>query len=259
MPKSIPKTELDARLTQLRKRLDERAPDWQAAIVTRKLSLYYLTGTLPDGLLWLPRDGGATLFVRRGYHRAVEESAFADIRPMRSFRDVVESLGTWPKTVAAEKDGLTLSYMELLNKYFQFDRIDDLSPHLWAVRAVKSEFEMERIEHAGAIHAEVLEQVVPALLREGMTEAELAAEILAAFLSRGSLGHIRVNQFESDILLGYVCFGESALRSNAFKRSRRRDGYPRVAPSDGQPESSTGEGRPCFRRRGVQFRRLSHG
>ncbi len=253
MFQSTPKSELDHRMTRLRRRLDEREPGWRAAIVTRKPSLFYLTGAVPDGMLYLPRETDATLFVRRGYSRAMEESAFSRIRPMRSFRDAAERIGSRPQEVLVEKDGLTLSLLELLNKHFHFERIDDIAPHLSAVRAVKSRYEIERVRRAGAIQAEILERIVPTLLREGMTEAELAAEILAAFLKRGSLGLIRVNQPEMELLLGCVCFGDSSLLSNGFSGPDGLLGMHTTLQSMGSPGRRLAKGDIVFVDAGCNF------
>lgn len=238
---------------RLRERLDRSSPGWKAAVVTRRMSLYYLTGTLPDGMLWIPRERKETLFVRRGYSRAVTESAVEDIRPMRSFRDAAEAIGTWPKEVLAEKEGLTLAHFELLNKVFRFERLDGLTPHLAAVRMLKSAYEMERIERAGAINAEVLEQAVPPMLREGMTEAELASKILTAFLHRGSLGLSRTNPADTDLLLGFVCFGENALCSNGSMSPDGVVGIHASLQSMGSPRRRLARGDVVFVDAGCNF------
>ena len=50
-------------------------------------------------------------------------------------------------------------------------------PQIAWVRAVKSPYELAIMERAGAIHRRILEDEGPALLREGMTEAEFACEL----------------------------------------------------------------------------------
>ena len=52
----VPRSELDARMSRLRQRLDAAVPEWRAALVMGKVNLYYLTGTMPSGALVIPRD-----------------------------------------------------------------------------------------------------------------------------------------------------------------------------------------------------------
>ena len=44
-------------------------------------------GTMQDGMLMIPRGREAILWVRRSHEKALDESLFADIRPMESYRD----------------------------------------------------------------------------------------------------------------------------------------------------------------------------
>ncbi len=84
MQMKVPLTELDNRLERFRLLMDDRHPDWEIVIIFSKLNLYYFTGTMQDGMLLIPRNGEACLWVRRSYERAVDESCFLHIRQMRS-------------------------------------------------------------------------------------------------------------------------------------------------------------------------------
>lgn len=60
----VPKSELDARLSALRAALTARDPAWEMVLINNKISLYYLTGTMQDGVLVItPTE--ATFWVRR--------------------------------------------------------------------------------------------------------------------------------------------------------------------------------------------------
>ena len=84
----VPSSELTSRMNRFRNLMDSQNPEWKMAVVFSKINLYYFTGTMPEGMLLISRDAGATLWVRRSYERSVHESLFSDIRPMESFRDV---------------------------------------------------------------------------------------------------------------------------------------------------------------------------
>jgi len=212
----VPRSELDARMSRLRQRLDAAVPEWRAALVMGKVNLYYLTGTMPSGALVIPREAPAVLWVRRSFERSRAESAFPDIRPMRSFRDLAAAWPDRPKTILLEKEVVSLAHLERLNKYLEYAEFAGLDPHLAVVRAEKSPWELALMTQAGRIHRHVLEDVVPGLLREGMSEVELGAETLRAMLLEGHHGVARVAMFDTELFLGHVGFGESSIRPNPF-------------------------------------------
>ena len=82
---SVPAAELNTRLDRLRCAMTEKDPAWSMLLLDNTLDMYYFTGTMQDGALVVTPDQ-ATLFVRRSFDVAKDESAFADIRPMGSFR-----------------------------------------------------------------------------------------------------------------------------------------------------------------------------
>ena len=94
--KKVPAEELNSRMLRFRRIMDERHPEWRLAIFVTKVNMYYFTGTMQDGFLAIPRDGEAVLWVRRSYERALDESLFPCIRPMQSYKDAVQAMGTFP-------------------------------------------------------------------------------------------------------------------------------------------------------------------
>ena len=46
------------------------------AVIFGNINLYYLTGTMQDSMLFIPRDDEAVLWVRKSYERAKAESDF---------------------------------------------------------------------------------------------------------------------------------------------------------------------------------------
>jgi len=67
-------------MKRFRVQMDTIHPDWEIATVFGKVNLYYFCGTIQDGMLLIPRDGEACLWVKRSYERAMDESLFPQIK-----------------------------------------------------------------------------------------------------------------------------------------------------------------------------------
>lgn len=210
----VPKQELNTRLTALRRALDARDPAWEMALINHKISLYYLTGTMQDGVL-VVTPSTATFWVRRSFARAQEESFFDDIRPMKSFR-VLEGSYSVPSAAYVECKTASLEWLGMVRKYLPFPEYKNLTPLLADLRAHKSAYELDCMRRAGAIHAEVLERVTPTLIHDGISEAVLYADIYRAFLARGAMGISRFNQLAGEDVAGLCAFSENGLRTTAF-------------------------------------------
>ena len=81
MTTQVPLSELTNRMISFRARMDAENPHWELAAFFGRVNQYYLTGTMPDGLLLVPRDADAVFCVRRSYERARSESPFPTSGP----------------------------------------------------------------------------------------------------------------------------------------------------------------------------------
>ena len=152
----VPLTELTDRLKRFRARMDRVQPGWELAAIVGKVPLYYFTGTMPDGLLFIPQDGDAVFWVRKSYERAVDESLFPDIRKMRSYRDIATGMNPLTSTVYLETDLVSISQLRLMQKYLPFTDVRPVDEEVSAVRAVKSRYELSLMAHAGKILISVI-------------------------------------------------------------------------------------------------------
>ena len=85
----------------------------------------------------------------------------------------------------------------------------DCSGLLRGLRAVKSPWELDRIREAAAMLAGVAERVA-SVLREGMTEIELAADVEWWLRRQGHQGILRMRAFNGEIHYGTVMAGPTA-------------------------------------------------
>lgn len=216
MAKRVPLAELGTRMERFRAVMDEKAPDWELALVISKINQYYFTGTMQEGLLFIPRNDDAVYFVRRSYERAVDESVFPALRQMETYRDAAAAIGKLPGTVHIEAEVVPLAMCERLKKYFGFNDFKPVDPAISRVRSVKSRYELDLMIKAGDIHTRVLEERVPLLFRKGMTEGELTTYIFRVLVEEGHQGLARFSMFDTEILLGHIAFGESSLYPTYF-------------------------------------------
>jgi Xaa-Pro aminopeptidase len=216
MIKKIPLIELKNRMMHFRKQMDISNPEWETAVIFSKINLYYFTGTMQDGMLIIPRGEEATFWVRRSYERAIDESLFPSIAPMNSFRDATKGAGSFSDTVYLETEVVPLALYQRFQKYFPFKTVKSVDSQVCAVRAVKSEYELSLTKAAGRIHQHVLEDLVPGMLREGMSEADLSTEIFSTLIEEGHHGVSRFGMFDTEMILGNVCFGESSIYPTYF-------------------------------------------
>jgi Xaa-Pro dipeptidase len=111
--------------------------------------------------------------------------------------DALRSAFGRPRSLAIEKDHITVRGAELLTELVAPREVLDASPSLSKLRALKSDDEVGKIEQAAQIVDRALAQLAE-LLRPGITEVELALELDRAARRLGSQG----NPFETIVLAG---------------------------------------------------------
>ena len=227
--KNVPGDELSARLARFTANLDSAYDKWELCAITGYVSLFYFTGTVCDGLLLIRRGNGASLWVRKSYERALLESEFPDIRPMTSFRDISSGIGNLPNTLYLDTACATLEWYGMLSKYLQFEQVLPVDKVILKTRAVKSEYELERMRLAGSVVDRLLRNDFPSLLRDGISEAELGADLLSLYMKNGYQGINRFSMRSGEMLLGHVSFGDSSLYPSVFDGASGVAGlYPAV-------------------------------
>ncbi|WP_026055067.1 M24 family metallopeptidase [Anaerophaga thermohalophila] len=253
MQDQIPLSELNHRLFRFKEIMNEQNPDWEMAVIFSKINLLYFTGSMPDGMLIVRRDDSSTLWVRRSYERTIEESVFPDIRPMESYRDAAGVYQNLPKAVYLETEFVPLAFYRRFQKYFPFEEYRPLDFQLAKTRAVKSNLEISYMEQAGAVHQRVLEEKVPEILREGMSEADLAGELYQVMVKEGHQGTARFAGIDTEIVVAQLGFGESSLYPTNFDGPGGNRGLNAAVPGLGSRERKLRKGDLVFVDMGVGF------
>ncbi|MBC7118848.1 MAG: aminopeptidase P family protein [Methanobacteriaceae archaeon] len=226
----IPYHEFANRMKHFKEKLNETDPQWEIAVIFTKINQYYFTGTMQDGILVIPADDDPTFWVRRSYERALEESKFKDIRHMSSFRDISQTFEKIPDTVYLETESLPLALYKRFTKYFPIKEYKKADAIIGMLRAIKSKYELRIMGKSGKIHQHILEEIVPELLYEGMSEAELGAELFKIMIDEGYHGITRFGMFDTEMLLGHIGFGDTPLYPSYFNGASGNRGLSPAAP-----------------------------
>lgn len=216
----LPATELDIRHERLRRLLRRHAPRAEGLLVFSRVNLYHLAGTMANGLLWLPIEGEPALFLRRGMERARLESPIRTMLPFRSYSDLpalAEEAGQpLPKTLAVEMNGLSWSLGQMLQAKLGGREFLSGDQALIQCRAVKTEWELNKMILAGQRHHHGLHDMLPGLIRPGVSEREVSHLAWKVFFELGHSGLMRMQNFGEEIFLGHVSAGESANYPSTF-------------------------------------------
>lgn len=217
---TVPLRELENRWNRCRVLLKNCIPRAEGIIVFSRVNIYYLSGTFGNGIFWLPVDGKPVLLCRRGQERAEIESPVENILPFRSYKEieaVLHSAGSpLPATVAVEMNGLSWA---LANSFTSALAAHEFLPGdkvLAMTRGTKSDWELAMLDKAGAGHARCLVELLPPLLREGMTELAIAHILSQLFYSEGHHGILRMGSYGEEVFMGHIAAGDSGNYPSVF-------------------------------------------
>lgn len=207
---TVPLPELEGRIRRFQEELAMAGLD--GALILQNTDLFYFSGTAQQGQLLIPREGPPVLWVRRSLSRARQESSLADIRPATGSGDLAAEartrVGGGLGRLGLELDVLPASLYLRYQKVLPGVELADVSPIVKRVRAVKSAWEMERLQEAAAV-ADAIHRAVLENLREGMRELDLAAAVEAAARRSGHQGFARFRGFNQEMYYGHLLSGPS--------------------------------------------------
>jgi Xaa-Pro dipeptidase len=204
-----PREELDMRLDALRNRMADQGISF--AVILQNVDLFYFTGTVQKGVLVVPVDGPPVFFVSKSLFRALYESPL-EITPIRKTKDTREILrekNLLKGTGAMELDVLPVLLFEQWRSILGYDHMADISPLVKQVRLIKSDFEIEQILKSGQIVSHVFRKAKD-FVREGRSEVEIEADLVAEGRRMGHQGLLRMRGFNQEMMCGLVTHGYSS-------------------------------------------------
>lgn len=209
-------TELEGRISRFIAALKAKDADFSAAAIVSNINQYYFTGTMQDGILLLRADGEYAYFVRRSFDCARAESPLKNVFPMASYRDAAEKFGSGLGTLYIEEDDMPVGMLERLRKYFSVSAVKSAGGIIKKLRSVKSEYELEAMRQSGKLHNKLLCDIIPNVLKEGMSEAQFASEVYSEMLALGHHGLSRFHAFGCEVIGGHFAFGDGSVKPSRF-------------------------------------------
>jgi Xaa-Pro aminopeptidase len=209
----VPTAELTLRVQTLQKAL---APAGIGlALIRQPADLFYYAGTLVDGFLALAPEGQPLLLVRRPHHQDQPSPGPWPRVLYRDLKELPQILGQagldLRGAVAMELDVIPAAWFtRIQEQLFPGQPIVDLSHLIRIQRMVKSAYELTQFHRAAAILDEVHAQV-PALLKPGLSELEVSADLEYRLRLLGHQGLVRVRNWDLEVYYGHVLSGVSGL------------------------------------------------
>ncbi len=180
--------EYKKRLRNLRKRMEDNGID--IAIIQFFVDIYYFSGSNQLSTLIIPLDIDPVLFVQVDIDVAREETWIEDIRRlygMISLREFFAERNINIVTIGINEDTVPATLYKKYRKSFYGANFVNISPLIQEIRSIKSDKEIGLIEKAAEVsflgHKRVQE-----VLKEGITELDLSAEVEYTLRRKGHAG-----------------------------------------------------------------------
>lgn len=195
--------EFQSRLSRLRIIMSKAGVD--AMVVSDNANIYYLTGRVFAGYIFVSVNDDTKFFVRRPVGLIGD-----GVEYIRKPEDMAQRVNISEfKTLGLELGALAYSSALRLINVFSLASIADASAILQEARSVKTAYEIEQIALSG-IKQERVYRRVPQLYRSGMTDLDLQIEIENISRKEGCLGLFRISGDSMELYMGNILVGDNA-------------------------------------------------
>ncbi len=202
----VPEKELKKRVENLKKTLNA-----DTAMLFHPPDIYYFAGTKQEGFLIIPKDKEPVFLAIKHVERAKVETPFdvVSLGSLRNLKDRLLEIVPDLKSIATEMDLITFNLYTRIKKALPEVEIMDISPQIRALKAIKSEWEIEIMKQSAEIVKAGYKAAVENL-REGITEIELNAIALCEMRKLGHESGEVMRGARMEGFLGHILSGEAA-------------------------------------------------
>ncbi len=203
-----PREEILGRIARLKEEMVSSGIDF--CLIMQNVDLFYFTGSVQKGVLLVRQEGEPLFFVERSVERAQAESPL-EIIPIRAEKEIgllFKDKGAFRGRGWMELDVVPVGLFERFKKITGAEDFTDISGTVKALRMIKSPFEIDQIRQSGAICDRILARAGD-VIREGMREIDIDAELIAEGRRFGHQGFLRMRGFNQEMMSLYVVAGYS--------------------------------------------------
>ncbi|MCL2072380.1 MAG: Xaa-Pro peptidase family protein [Marinilabiliaceae bacterium] len=206
MGETITKQEVKIRVKRLQNELQKIEMD--CCLISSNVNIFYLTGMIFSGYLYVPAEGELHYFVKRPEGIVCENVDY--IYKPEQIPNLLKNKGLkLPETLLLEADELVYSEYIRLHSVFLPKRTGNATTLLRGLRSIKTQFEIEQLKISAKKHCEVYSEIKKCY-RKGISDLDLQIEIEYIMRQRGSIGIFRAFGSNMDNFMGTVLAGENA-------------------------------------------------
>ncbi len=203
-----PATELEHRCSRMQRSMATEGLD--AVLILQNADLFYFTGTVQSGCLYIPVQGQPLYLVRRDAGRARMESGLKEVVSFSSPRELPQIIAEHgyavPQRIGMELDVIPVNLFRRYQALFASAVWLDAAPLIRRLRMIKSSYEIHIMMDAGR-QVELVCRRVPEVIREGMTDLKLSAELEYMARCQGHPGVVRMRSFNGEMGIGHLYSG----------------------------------------------------
>ena len=203
-----PKQDLENKWLKLQHKMSENGID--ACLIYSNVNLYYLTGEIFNGYLYLAVDSSPICFITRETPLR-KDLPFIVIRKPEEIPSLLIAKGlSFPKKIMFEGDQITYNeYIRLKNIFNNAETTADANIILRNIRMIKTDWEIEQLRLSTKKHTEVYE-LIPSCYEPGISDIKFQANIERLARKHGSIGIYRVFGTKMELHMGSILAGSNA-------------------------------------------------
>lgn len=185
----------------------------EACLLTTSVNVYYATGRIIIGYVYIDIEGNVLSLVRRP-NNVVGENVFF-IRKVEQLAEILGGLGiNMPKKLVVEGDEISFGEWNRIAACTGAELVNG-SNLIRLVRSVKTEWEIAQLTLSAEIQSDVLRKV-PSVYVKGMSDHEFSVEVEKLFRLAGCLGLFRIYGGTMEAYMGSILAGENACAPSPY-------------------------------------------
>ena len=221
------KEEIKSRISKIKKGLEDENLD--AILVAANVNIYYTTGRIFRGYVFIPKEGDPIWFVIKPQIFENEKNVFFIRKPEEIPTILLNINIPLPNSIALEEDDLSYSTIIRLKALFPDSSLHNGSSIIKKARMIKTTWEINEMKIDGLHHSKVYGEIKDCY-KKGMTDLQLQIEIERKLRLEGSIGISRIAGNLMEINLGSVINGDNADNPSPYEFTMGGEGMNNVLP-----------------------------